>query len=257
MIPMVLPPLTGLSVLVTRPAPQAALLAASVRAQGGDALEFPAIEIRPLEATIAEPHDLVIFVSVNAVEHGAHRITRTSSTRIAAIGKATAAALTTIELPADIVPAHGFTSEALLDHPDLRLPEGARVLIVRGRGGRDLLQQTFTARGFAVSLLDVYERVCPVIDTPQRDQVEAAWLDADIPVATATSLETLSNLLTLLSERGRHQLQQAALVVPSARVKQGAADLGLRGPCIVAAGADDASIIGALASWHARARSAA
>ena len=257
MIPAVIPPLTGLSVLVTRPAPQAELLATSIRANGGDAWVLPAIDIRPLTATTAGEYDLVVFVSTNAVEHGAKIITRAATTRIAAIGKATAAALEAIEWKVDVVPERGFTSESLLAHPELAPQPGSRVLIVRGTGGREVLQQTFVAQGLAVDRLDVYERVLPQIDTARRDAIESDWLAGDIPVATATSVETLSNLLALLSEQGRESLRRAPIVVPSPRVREAAADLGFSGPCIVAPGADDASIIGALSQWHTRARVAA
>jgi uroporphyrinogen-III synthase len=105
--------------------------------------------------------------------------------------------------------------------------------------------------------LDVYERVLPQVDPARRDAIESDWLAGDTPVATATSVETLSNLLALLSEPGRESLKQVPIVVPSPRVREAAADLGLSGPCIVASGADDASILGALSQWHARARAAA
>jgi uroporphyrinogen-III synthase len=253
-IPAVIPPLTGLSVLVTRPAAQAAVLAARIRALGGDAQQLPAIEIRPLTASVSVAHDLVIFVSVNAVEHGSHLILRTGNLRIAAIGRATAAALAAADLAADIVPEHGFTSEALLAHPQLTLTSGARILIVRGHGGRDLLQQTFASQGFAVDVLDVYERVLPTLEAGRRDELESLWSADGVDVVTITSVETLSNLLSLLSERGRDLLRTTPLVVPSPRIKEAAAEMGLYGDCILAAGADDESITGALSQWHARAR---
>ena len=145
-IPKVLPPLTDLTVLVTRPAAQCAVLCEEIVRQGGNAIAFPAVAIEPLavQATVASvDYDLIVFVSVNAVEHGARHVTKGARTRIAAIGRATAAALAAAELAADIVPEAGFTSEALLAHPELQLTSGARVLIVRGAGGRELLKETF------------------------------------------------------------------------------------------------------------------
>src|SRR6185312_7929856 len=95
-IPKVLPPLTDLTVLVTRPAAQCAVLCEEIVRQGGSAIAFPAVEIEPLAIAAAVApveFDLVVFVSVNAVEHGARQISKGSRTRIAAIGRATAAAL--------------------------------------------------------------------------------------------------------------------------------------------------------------------
>ncbi len=253
MIPAVIPPLTGLSVLVTRPAPQSETLAARIRVLGGETWIQSAIDIKPLIADVPGTYELVIFVSVNAVAHGVQLIKRAEGMRVAAIGRATAAALAAAKLPADIVPERSATSEGLLEHPLLAVP-GARVLIVRGAGGRDVLQQSFLAQGCVVDMLDVYERVLPALDEQRRNELELAWGSGGIDVVTATSVETLRNLQLLLSESGRARLQTTPLVVPSPRVAEAAALMGLTGECTVAAGADDEAIVGALSQWHARAR---
>jgi len=257
-IPKVVPPLTGLTVLVTRPAAQCAMLCAEIEGQGGSAIAFPAVEIEPVAvqaaAVAAADYDLVVFVSVNAVEHGAQQVIKSARTRIAAIGRATAAALAAAELAADIVPEAGFNSEALLAHPELQLTSGARVLIVRGEGGRELLRDTFAEHGMVVETREVYRRVRPNVDAAKVAEVEARWSDEGIDVATATSIETLQNLQALLTEHGRQLLSGTALLVPSRRIVAAAVSAGLRGEAIVAAGADDASMIGALAQWRMRAR---
>jgi uroporphyrinogen-III synthase len=254
-IPKVVAPLTGLTVLVTRPAPQAATLCREIEARGGEAIAFPCIEIAPLEAAPpAEPIDLAVFVSVNAVEHGARLIPKSPTTRIAAIGRATAAALAAADRPASIVPTSGFDSETLLADPGLSLAAGARVVIVHGEGGRDLLQQSFLARGFVVETLDVYRRVRPSVDESSRSALEQRWAEDGIDVVTLTSVETLQNLLVLLTDRARSLLRDSALLVASRRIIDAAASEGLRGELILAPGADDASMLGALANWRARAR---
>jgi uroporphyrinogen-III synthase len=256
MIPKVMPPLAELTVLVTRPASQAAGLCEQIQRHGAAAIAFPAVEIAPVVAEAARGHDLVIFVSVNAGAHGVHLIEKGPTTRIAAIGKATAAALKETSLPADIVPEAGFNSEALLAHPDLTLPDAAKVLIVRGSGGRELMQETFTARGLIVETRDVYRRVRPSIDDATRDALEARWQNEGIDVVTATSIETLHNLIGMLSERGRALLRETTLLLASRRIAEAAQAAGLNGTLIVANGADDASMIGALACWRTRARAA-
>jgi len=253
-IPKVMPPLAELTVLVTRPASQAASLCEQINQRGGTAIAFPSVEIEALAATVASGHDLVVFVSVNAVAHGVHLIEKGPTTRIAAIGKATAAALAQTSLPATIVPEAGFSSEALLAHPDLALASGARVLIVRGAGGRELLQESFAARGLIVETREVYQRVRPVVDDAVRNAIEERWVNEGIDVVTATSIETLHNLFEMLSERGRQLLRETTLLVASRRIAEGATAAGLNGTVIVANGADDASMIGALARWRTRAR---
>jgi len=256
-IPKVVPPLTDLTVLVTRPAAQCALLCEEIVRHGGSAIPFPAIEIEAIAmqavATTVE-HDLIVFVSANAVEHGARYVSKGARTRIAAIGRATAAALAAADLAADIVPEAGFTSEAMLAHPQLQLASGARVLIVHGAGGRELLKETFVAHGMLVETREVYRRVRPQVDAARLAELETRWADEGIDVVTATSIETLQNLLAMLSERGRQLLSSATLLVPSKRIVAAAAEAGLRGETLVAAGADDASMIGALAQWRMRAR---
>jgi uroporphyrinogen-III synthase len=255
-IPKVMPPLAELTVLVTRPASQAASLCEQIVQRGGTAIAFPTVEIEALASTAASGHDLVIFVSVNAVAHGVHLVEKGSTTRVAAIGKATAAALAQTSLRADIVPEAGFDSEALLAHPDLTLASGARVLIVRGAGGRELLQETLAARGLMVETREVYRRVRPVVDDAVRNALEERWANDGIDVVTATSIETLHNLHEMLSERGRQLLREATLLVASRRIAEAAAASGMNDAVIVANGADDASMIGALARWRTRARSA-
>lgn len=256
MIPRVIPPLTGLTILVTRPAAQAASLGEQITRAGAVPIMFPALEIEPSAATPppSGEHGLIVFLSVNAVVHGARLVRKTPATRIAAIGKATAAALAQAELPADIVPPSGFTSEALLTHPGLELGAGTRVLIVRGVGGRELLHDELSARGMTVESCEVYRRVCPAVDAARRAALEAQWLEDGIDVVTLTSVETLTNLLALLSERSRSLLAATSLLVPSRRIVAAAQEAGLHGNVIVAPGADDASMLGALARWRARAR---
>jgi uroporphyrinogen-III synthase len=256
MIPKVMPPLAELTVLVTRPAQQAAGLCAEITRCGGAAIAFPAVEIAALSASPASGHDLIVFVSVNAVAHGVQLIEKSPTARVAAIGKATAAALAQTSLPADIVPEAGFNSEALLAHPDLTLASDARVLIVRGSGGRELLQDSFAARGLVVETREVYQRVRPTIDAAARDALEERWASEGIDVVTATSIETLHNLLAILSDRGRALLRETTLLVASRRIAEAAQVAGLNGAVLVANGADDASMIGTLARWRTRARAA-
>ena len=132
-------------------------------------------------------------------------------------------------MAADIVPEAGFTSEALLAHPQLQLTSGARVLIVRGEGGRELLKETFVAHGMSVETREVYRRVRPQVDAARVAEVEARWSDDGIDVVTATSIETLENLQAMLTERGRQLLSSTALLVPSRRIVAAAVGAGLRG----------------------------
>lgn len=257
MIPAIVPPLTGLSVLVTRPAPQGDVLAAGIAALGGEPIVFPALAIEPIAALAPPPHELVIFVSAHAVEHGARLIQKDAVMRIAAIGRATATALAAAGLPADIVPQATATSEGLLEHPDLHAAALRSVLIVRGEGGRETLRETFVSQGASVTTLEVYRRVAPNVSAADLAALEQRWTEQGIDVVTATSVETYLKLEQLLSERGRMLLHTATLLAPSDRIVAAARNAGWRGDALVSGGADDPSILGALARWRMRARSSA
>jgi len=254
-IPHVVPPLTALRVLVTRPQPQATSLAAGIEAMGGEAIVFPALAVEPIAAAPQQAHDLIVFASVHAVEFGAKLIERTSTMRVAAIGKATAAALAAADLPADIVPAAAFTSEALLAHPDLKLVAGQRVLIVRGQGGREALREAFTSQGLSVTACEVYRRIKPSIDPAAIAALESRWLEEGIDIVTATSVETFTNLSEILSERGRAVLRTTPLLAPSRRIIDAALASGWNAEAFISYGADDLSLLGTLANWRTRARS--
>ena len=254
MIPAIVPPLTGLSVLVTRPQPQASALAASIAAFGGDPVVLPALAIEPLEVVAPDAHDLVIFVSAHAVQHGGRYITKSESTKIAAIGQATAHALATANLPADFVPISGSTSEALLEHPLLATLAVQRVLIVRGEGGREALREAFTARGATVTALEVYRRVRASASTADINALETRWAEHEIDVVTTTSVDTFIKLTELLTDRGRELLRATPLLAPTERILDAAREWGWNGEGLVSGGADDAAILGTLARWRARAR---
>jgi uroporphyrinogen-III synthase len=254
MIPRIIPPLTGASVLVTRPQPQADVLAKSIAALGGEPIVFPTIAIEPLTAPPPQSHDWVIFASVHAVEHGAALIPRDATTRIVAIGKATANALAAANLPADVIANPPYTSEALLAQDDFQPAPGQSVLIVRGAGGRELLRETLIARGAHVGIFEVYRRVRPAVPQTEIEALEKRWEETPIDAVTATSVETYRNLVELLSPRGRELLNDTPLLAPSQRIVDAAAATGWRGQALITCGADDAAIVGTLARWLTRAR---
>jgi uroporphyrinogen-III synthase len=254
MIPKIIPPLTDCNVLVTRPEGQAQSLCEEITRLGGRAFTFPTIAIEPITAAPAEACDLVVFVSVNAVAHGKHLLNRTEAMRVAAIGRATAAALREAEIRVDFVPESGFTSESLLAHPDLHLQAGMRALIVRGEGGRELLKQSFEAAGLNVQLLEVYRRTRPALSDQVRDAHELLWHSEGIDVVTLTSVATLDHLFQMVTERGRVLVRQMDAVVASPRLAEAARAAGMTRDILIASGADDASLIGALAQWRMRAR---
>ena len=246
--------LGGLGVLVTRPAGQAEALCALIRAAGGNPIPFPTLEIAPVadpgpaRDLLAQTWDLMVFVSRNAVELALDLIARTPGAGawpevrlLAAVGRATAAALEAAGRAPDLVPAERFDSEALLALPALAGIAGAQVLIVRGEGGRALMGEVLQERGAAVHYAEVYRRVCPQANP---GELLRRW-SSEVHLLTATSDEVLLNLHRILGPAGHPLALATPLVVISARTAETAARLGYR-QVRVADRAEDGAILEAL-----------
>jgi uroporphyrinogen-III synthase len=246
--------LGGRGVLVTRPSGQAEPLCALIRAAGGRPIPFPTLEIAPVadpgppRALLGQTWDLMVFVSRNAVDLALDLLadipaagTWGQTRMLAAVGRATAAALEACGRAPDLVPAERFDSEALLALPGLASLAGGRVLIVRGEGGRALMGEVLRERGAEVHYAEVYRRVCPQGDP--RPLI-GRWA-SEVHLLTATSDEVLLNLHRILGPEGLPLALATPLVVISGRTAQTAFGLGYR-EVRVAERAEDGAILEAL-----------
>jgi uroporphyrinogen-III synthase len=230
--------LQGKRILVTRPAAQAAELAAQIAAHGGEAICFPLIDIVPpehwqaLDEAIArlEAFSLVIFISPNAVSFGLGRLlSRRSwpeSLTAGAVGPGSAKMLTEAGIGKVIVPHTRYDSEALLSLDSLQTERvaGRKVLILRGDGGREILAETLRARGANVECVTCYRRISPPDGTFLVSLLRNNALDA----VTLSSSEGLRNLLKLLDTGSLEKLLALPVFVPHQRIADEAARSGLR-----------------------------
>ena len=176
-----------------------------LEAQGASPFRLPAVEIKPLADRHAlaarlgalEQFDLIIFSSSNAVRFGAMLLEQKRDLPLAAIGPATARALNHAGYRVAVQPTEGFDSESLLRHPKLNAVAGARVLLVKGSGGRELLQGELTRRGADVAIANVYRREPAQPSVAELAALEARFAARAIQVITATSAEIAGNLLDL------------------------------------------------------------
>ncbi len=249
-------PLAGINVLVTRPGAQAGALCAAIESAGGAALRLPVMAIEPRDAAdiredlAALPAaDIVIYVSRNAVEHGAAHL-RDSRAPVAAIGRATMDALESLGIDVSIDPGEGFTSENLLAHEALSAVAGKQVLIVRGDDGRTLLADTLGARGAAVTCLAVYRRRAATPAAARLAQVLDLWRSGGIDCVSVMSVATLEFLISMLPAEGIECLRQTPLVAPGERVIQTAGKLVPGIPAIQASGPLPGDIVSALIDWR-------
>ena len=255
------PPLQGVTVVVTRPAAQAAGLAAMIEAAGGEAVVFPVLEIgpaddpAPLAAAIAalDEYALAVFISPNAVDYSVPAILAArewpAGLRPVAVGGGTVAALARYGVGKTIAPSTRFDSEALLELPELQAEAvaGKRVAIFRGNGGRELLADTLRERGAGVDCITCYHRAAPAGGAaPLKDLWDSGCFDA---IALSSS-EGLRNLWDLLDAEDRERLAETPLFVPHARIAEAAHALGLA-QTILTAPADAGIVAGLCANqWR-------
>ncbi|MFL5818112.1 MAG: uroporphyrinogen-III C-methyltransferase [Conexibacter sp.] len=189
-------PLYGRTVAVTRAREQASGLAARLRDLGAEVLETPVIKIVPLDPPAPDPsrYDLICLTSPNGVRLFFDRLAEAGldaralhGARIAAIGPATARALRTHGVLADVLPDRAVAEslvEALGDAPV------QRALVARARVARDVLPDALRERGAEVDVLELYETVPEPLTPAQLAAVRAA------DYVTFTSASTVTNLLT-------------------------------------------------------------
>lgn len=234
-------------VLVLRPQPGADETVAALREAGIAALALPVLgrqtlpespAIRASVQALAE-NRLVIFVSPAAAEIGMALIDRywpqfPVTVHWVAVGKRTRQALADWGAQALAPAGDDEHSEGLLTLPPLRDLADEKVLIMRGRGGRELLADELRERGARVTSLELYERIPLPVTLP--DQNEVAGL-------VVSSLAVLEALLS----NGGVALAARPLVVPSERVAAAARQAGFHDVCC-AKGAGPAATVAAIAS---------
>ena len=204
-------PLFGKHVLITRTRRQASNLARLLAAQGAIPVELPAIEIErvadsaPLTAAIDRLRDggyaWCGFTSANAVEltfeHLAERgldARSFGSTRVFAIGPATADALRSHGITADVVPDE-YIAEAVVETMREHVSDGDVVLLPRAESARDELVTGLEALGATVDEIPVYRAALPSEPDPEA---LAAIREGRIDIVTFTSSSTVRNLLAIL-----------------------------------------------------------
>jgi uroporphyrinogen III methyltransferase / synthase len=183
-------PLRGLTVTVTRARAQASELARSLRALGARVLQAPVIRVQPLPGPPLDPspYDLVCVTSANGVEElfgrilaGGRDARALAGCTIAAIGPATARALESYGISADIVPQR-FVAESLVEALTEALANRGgepvrRALIARASEAREVLPRALREQGIEVDVLELYETVAePLVEPVLRAAAESDYI---------------------------------------------------------------------------------
>lgn len=213
-------PLFGQTVLVTRPAEQAASLATQLEELGAEVLVQPAIAISapqdwgPADAALDQlaRFQWLVFSSANGVHAFMGRlfargcdVRALGSLQVAAIGPATDDALRHYHVQADLVPTR-YQAEDLA--AALRSEAaGKRFLLVRASRGREVLGETLQAAGAEVVQAVFYDSSDLAVAEPEI--VGAMW-DGKVHWTTVTS-SAIARSLTRLFPRELSRTRLASI----------------------------------------------
>lgn len=211
-------PLAGMRVLVTRAEDQGEGLLHALGTLGASVVWIPSIRTEPIRPTPAEIASLdhlntfrwTAFTSPNAVRYFLALLSERGAVfpreiRVAAVGAATGRALEEAGIPVHSVPGEA-TGKALARHLTAISPP-SRLLLPRGRKGREELPEILGAAGWEVVPLTCYDTL-PAVVSPEAAAELARGLDA----ALFASPSAARNLWAALGEPGREVLRRALLV---------------------------------------------
>ncbi|SDM78485.1 uroporphyrinogen-III synthase [Pseudomonas antarctica] len=217
--------MTDWRVLLTRPAEESMALAATLSEAGIFSSILPLLDIEAVPVTGEQQavfrdlgrYSAVIVVSKPAARLALHQLDRPwPHLPWFSVGAATAQVLAGHGLKV-YYPQTGDDSEALLALPALReaiAGPRARVLILRGEGGRELLAERLREQGASVDYLELYRRLLPAYGPGaliQRIQLER------LNGVVVSSGQGFLHLQALAGEDWS-QVAQLPLFVPSPRV---------------------------------------
>lgn len=235
--------LASLKVVVTRPDGQNQDLSEALSTLGATVIKRPCITLESytdndLNLDLGQL-DAAIFISANAVHFGYSRMQALATPQqFFCVGSATANALHQQGVTAVLFPKQDFSSEGLLQLPALQSVKGKKIVIVRGRGGRELLYETLQARGAIVHYLETYQRVLP-----------KCQYSADGDIVFITSNEVADNLVQLTTKAEKHRLLQTQTIVGHENIAIHIKTLGFSKTPLVAANPRDDSMLETLLNW--------
>ncbi|UVJ44191.1 uroporphyrinogen-III synthase [Pseudomonas sp. LS1212] len=252
--------MSGWRLLLTRPADEATALAATLAETGIFGSVLPLLEIEAVPVSAAQRSrilDLDRYCAIIVVSKPAARLglglvglywPQPPQQAWFSVGAATAQILEEHGL-AVTCPAVGDDSEALLQLPQLQAAiarPDARVLIMRGEGGRELLAERLCELGASVDYLELYRRHLPEYAADALlHKVRAERLNG-LVVSSGQGFEHLRQL----AGDDWPQLAQLTLFVPSPRVAGVARAAGVRN-VVDCRGASAAALLAALREYPA------
>jgi len=227
-----------LCLLNTRPLEQGLELNNAIELIGWQAVHWPALIILPKPSIwLKKMPDLAlintaIFISPNAVHFyfktlADNQIIWPDNIQVIALGQASARALSEYNIQSTCLPMLA-DSEHLLQLAALSNVHNHVIMIVKGEGGRDLIEQTLSDRGANIYTVDVYRRTAPhAISSELMD----LWQKDAIDLILFTSQQSIQNLWCLLSKNAQDWVRRTPCLVISPRLADIASNYGIK--CII------------------------
>lgn len=242
-------PLRNVTVVITRPAGTAGPMSRRVRKLGGIPVSVPGLSLRATEDASAVDADLrralegdvLVFTSPAAVRFAADVLPLATRAVVIAVGRGTARALRTANVPDARFPEASQNSEGVLGLPELSDIQGRRVALIGAPGGRGVLREQLTARGARLSEIHVYHRVAPRLDRRHIDPLLKLTRRSAVLLSSAEALDHLHRALIAPAWR---RLVQAVAVVSSERLRDIATAVGFE-RVVVAASAMPSDLLAA------------
>ena len=218
-------PLFGKRILVTRARAQTSEFADLLEAIGAEVIQFPTIEICPIEIDSAdiptpEQYDWMIFTSVNAVEIYYERLREKGKDArvfggcsICAVGPKTVDALNNIGIHPDFVPSHSSGRVVAAEIEDV---QGKKILLPRAKIATEDLPNTLRERGAHVDDLPIYNTF--KVENECSDAIKKDLLEGRIDCVTFTSSSTVRNFLEMFPTHSAKDLLvnvQVAVIGPT------------------------------------------
>ena len=218
-------PLFGKRILVTRARAQTSEFADLLEAIGAEVIQFPTIEICPIEIDSAdiptpEQYDWMIFTSVNAVEIYYERLREKGKDArvfggcsICAVGPKTVDALNNIGIHPDFVPSHSSGRVVAVEIEDV---QGKKILLPRAKIATEDLPNTLRERGAHVDDLPIYNTF--KVENECSDAIKKDLLEGRIDCVTFTSSSTVRNFLEMFPTHSAKDLLvnvQVAVIGPT------------------------------------------
>jgi len=212
------------SVMVSRAGGTGLQLTERLKEKGIPAWYIPTLDIVVEEILLpVEDFQQAIFISANAVKYSVQKskmLVDMLPDQLIAVGQGTANSLYEAGFNNIVIPKQ-FNSEGLLELPQLQDVTGQQILIVKGRGGRTLLEKALTKRGAVCHHLDVYCRVTGLINADPWNEFLSAGKQNIITIASVEAMVAINN-----QPHRDSWGESVILVVASERIKEKALEYG-------------------------------